>query len=289
MKAVLNITQIFGFIFLIIFFSCQKELNFETHLAKGTLKDGLGTCFPQKLYGTFYNGVTPNSDSAYVEVKVNVISAGNYSIFTDTKNGLHFADSGRFTTAGINIIRLKPTGIPIAPRPTDFLIRFDTSVCPLSININDSAALNNIADTSNNNWKFTDTKRRMTYRGIFENNYILKFGSYNVLVLSTKYAEKPGDSTFIINIGLRSETITTGSYSTDDVPTGIVFRTFSDACVNCAGGGLIPLSSGASVKINITDYDPLTKIVIGNFSGTTIDFFNEIAEIKGGEFSAAVK
>ena len=288
MRAALNTKKIFGSIFLIIAFSCQKELKFETHLAKGTLKDVSGTCFPQIQYGTFYNGVAPNSE-AYIEVKVNVISAGSYSIFTDTKNGLHFADSGRFTTAGINIIQLKPTGIPIAPRPTDFLLRFDTSFCPLRINVSDSAALNNTADTSHNNWKFTDTKRRMTYQGIFENNYILKFGSYNVLVLSTKYAEKPGDSTFIINIGLRSETITIGSYSTDDIPTGIVFRTFSDACVNCAGGGLIPLSSGASVRINITDYNPLTRIVLGNFSGTTIDFFNEIAEIKGGEFSAAVK
>ena len=110
-----------------------------------------------------------------------------------------------------------------------------------------------------------------------------------MLVLSTKYTQAPGDSTFIINIGLPSETVTMGTYSTDNVPTGIVFRTFSDACVNCAGGGLIPLSSGATVTINIMGYDPSTKIVTGNFSGTTIDYFNEIAEIKGGEFSAEVK
>ena len=289
MNVTLNIKQIPGFIFFVIAFGCQKELTLE-RIAKGTLKDASGVCLPQILHGTFYNGVRPNSNTAYVEVKVNVTSTGSYSIFTETKNGFLFADSGVFKTAGINIIKLKPIGTPSAPRPTDFVIRFDTSVCPLRINVSDSAALNNTADTlPHNNWKFTDAKRRITYQGIFENNYILKFGAYNVLVLSTKYAEAPGDSTFIINIGLKSETVTTGAYSTDDIPTGIVFRTFSDACVNCAGGGLIPRSSGATVNINITNYDPRTKIVTGNFSGTTIDFFNEIAEIKGGEFSAAVK
>jgi len=287
MKATLNTTQVFAFIFLIVLFSCQKELNFETHAAKGSLKDASGICFPQILHGAFHNGITPNADTAYVELKVDVTTAGSYSIFTNTKNGLVFADSGIFRTTGINTIKLRPTGTPAKPMVTDFNVRFDTSVCSLTINVNDSA---NAADTvPYNNWKFTDTKRRKTYKGVFENNYILLFGGYNVLVLATKYAQAPGDSTFIMNIGLPTGVILPGVYSTDNIPTGIVFRTFSDPCVNCAGGGLIPLSSGATVKIIITDYNPETKIVTGTFSGTTIDYFNEIAEIKSGVFSAVVK
>ncbi|MEP6595107.1 MAG: hypothetical protein ABJA71_04130 [Ginsengibacter sp.] len=292
MKATLNTTHIFCFILFIIIiaFSCQKELNLDTHIAKGTLKDASGICFPQILHGTFYNGITPGADSAYVEIKVNVITTGSYSIFTNSKNGFLFADSGVFKTSGINTIKLKPAGIPTAPVITDFAVRFDTSVCSLRINVNDSAALNHPADTlPYYNWKFTDVKRRITYKGVFENNYILLFGGYNVLVLATKYAQAPGDSTFIMNIGLPTGIITPGIYSTDNIPTGIVFRTFSDPCVNCAGGGLLPRSSGVTVDIIITDYNPVTKIVTGTFSGTTIDYFNEIAEIKGGEFSAVVK
>ena len=73
------------------------------------------------------------------------------------------------------------------------------------------------------------------------------------------------------------------------LPNGLVFKTFSDACINCAGGGLIPISSGATVIFTITSYNPSTKIVTGTFAGTTMDWFNEIAPISGGEFSAVVK
>src|SRR6266498_381801 len=203
MKAALNTTKIFAFILFIIVFGCAKEYSFENHIAKGTLKDTSGICFVQIIHGTFYNGITPGSDTTYVEVKVNVTTTGSYSIFTDMQNGFRFSDSGVFKTAGINIIKLKPVGTPVTHMPTSI--------------------------------------------------------------------------------------ITTGTYSTDDPPNGMVFKTFSDACINCAGGGLIPISSGATVTFIITSYDPTTKIVKGTFNGTTIDWFNEIAAIKDGEFSAVVQ
>lgn len=292
MKAALNTTKIFAFILFIIVFGCAKEYSFESHIAKGTLKDTSGICFVQIIHGTFYNGITPGSDTAYVEVKVNVITTGSYSIFTDMQNGFRFSDSGVFKTAGINIIKLKPVGTPVTHMPTSFIIRFDTSICSVTINVYDSAELhqNNIVDSlSFSNWRFTDVKRGVTYKGIFEHNYIFTLGLLKVLVLSTKDAQAAGDSTFMININLPTGIITTGTYSTDDPPNGMVFKTFSDACVNCAGGGLIPISSGATVIFIITSYDPTTKIVKGTFSGTTIDWFNEIAAIKDGEFSAVVQ
>ena len=292
MKAALYTTKILAFIFFIIAFSCQKEFSRENHIAKGTLKDVSGTCFPSTIHGTFYNGAAPDGNTAFVEVKVNVTTTGSYSIFTDMQNGLRFADSGIFKTAGINIIKLKPTGTPVIHKPTDLIIRFDTSVCSLTINVLDIASLNQnntSAALPLNNWKFTDSKRGITYRGLFENNYIYLPGSLNVLILSTKNAQAPGDSTFMINIGLPKDVITLGTYNSDVPPNGIVFKTFSDACLNCAGGGLIPRSSGVTVNIIITDYDPATKIVKGQFSGTTIDWFNEVAIIKGGEFSAVIK
>lgn len=137
MKATLNTTQILAFI-IIISFSCQKEFSRENHIAKGTLKDPSGTCFISTIHGAFYNGLTPNGNTAYVEVKVNVTATGSYSIFTDTQNGLRFADSGIFKNAGINIIKLKLTGTPVIHKPTYLVIRFDTSVCSLTINVLDS-------------------------------------------------------------------------------------------------------------------------------------------------------
>ncbi|HEY6978304.1 MAG TPA: hypothetical protein VH396_18530, partial [Chitinophagaceae bacterium] len=284
--------SIFTFIILIIVIGCVKEFSYENHIAAGTLKDSFGACFSQTIHGTFYNGITPVADTTYVEVKVNVTKTGSYFVSTDEQNGFQFSDSGVFETAGINIIKLKPTGTPLAHIATNFIITFDTSICPVTINVHDSSELNhnNTPDSSLfNNWKFTDTKKGITYKGLFENNYLLALDSLKVLVLSTKKAEAVSDSTFMINIALPAGTIELGTYTTDDPPNGLVFKTFSDACVNCAGGGLIPRSSGATVVFIITSYNPTTKIVKGTFTGTTIDWSNEIAMIKDGEFSAMVK
>ncbi len=87
MKAALDTMQILAFILFIITFSCQKELSIEIHIAKGTLKDSSGICFPNTVHGTFYNGITPGADTAYVEVKVNVRTTGSYAVFTDLQNG----------------------------------------------------------------------------------------------------------------------------------------------------------------------------------------------------------
>ncbi|MEO8763705.1 MAG: hypothetical protein ABI416_05430 [Ginsengibacter sp.] len=291
MKTALFTIRFFVFIFFIAS-GCKKEVSIENHIATGSLKDISGICLQKIVHGTFYNGITPGDDTAYIELKVNVLTPGTYSVFTDLQNGLRFSGSGVFTNTGINRIRLKPEGTPIANIPTGFTIRYDTSVCPVTINIHDKAEINQNTPPVTEpfyNWKFTDTKRKVTYRGVFEDNYIYLLGPVDVLVLSTKAAQAPGDSTFTINIGLPQGIIKTGTYITTTIPTGIVFKTFSDPCLNCAGGGLIPISIGGVVTIIITSYDPATKTVKGTFSGTTIDVFNEIAAISDGEFSAVVK
>jgi hypothetical protein len=290
MKALPLYTIIIAFILFIILFGCIKEFSFENNNASGTLRDSAGMCFTEKVYGTFYNGVAP-ADTAYVEVKVNVFKAGNYNIHTDLQNGVRFADSGTFENTGINTIKLKPEGKPLLPTSDDFNIFFDTSICAVTINIRDSNELSNHAiDTLPlNNWQFTDTKRNITYHGVLQKNYILTLGLLKVLVLSSKNAQQEGDSTFMINIALPHGIIETGTYTSDDPPNGIVFKTFSDACINCAGGGLIPLSSGATVVFIITGYDATTKIVKGTFSGTTIDVNEEIATIKEGAFTGVVE
>ncbi len=252
MKASLNTAAIFTFFVLIIVFGCRREFSFENQLAKGTLKNEAGACFLALIQGNFYNGTSADRNKNYIELKVNVTSKGRYSIFTDFQNGFRFADSGIFTTVGIHFVKLKPTGTPVQPQLINFEVRFDTSICNITINVLDSSSPgpgNLPPAQQESNWKFTDTKRGITYKGIFENNYILKLGTLHVLVLSTKPGQAPGDSTLMINIGLPDGIITKGDYSTNDPPTGIVFKTFSDACVNCAGGGLIPRSSGAVVQV----------------------------------------
>ena len=273
---------------LFISFSCSKEASFEKFIAKGTLKDDHGNCMIAIVHGNFYNGVEL-TDSNYIEVKVNVQKAGNYSIYTNTQNGFSFADSGIFHTLGLHVIKLISNGTPHDPVQTNFTIYLDTSICSFSVNVNDSAELNNSNSTELNLWQFTDVRTGVTHKGTLDTNYIFNLGLQKMLVLSTKKATKENDSTLLINIIMPNGIVEKGTYSTDDAPNGMVFKTFDEACVNCAGGGLIPISTGATVIFIITSYDPSTKIVKGTFSGTTLDQNEDVAPISNGQFAAVVQ
>lgn len=273
---------------LFIGFSCRKESSLEKFIAKGTLKDNLGNCMTAVVHGNFYNGVEL-TDANYIEVKVNVQKTGNYYIYTNMQNGFSFVDSGIFQAAGLSVIELRPVGIPLNPIQTNFSLSFDTSTCFFSINVHDSAELNINNTFPVNAWQFTDAKTGITHRGTLDTNYIYTLGLQKMLVLSTKKATEESDSTLLINIIMPNGVLEKGTYSTDDAPNGMVFKTFDEACLNCAGGGLIPISTGATVIFIINSYNPSTKIVKGTFSGTTLDQNEEIAPISNGQFAAVVQ
>jgi hypothetical protein len=125
-----------------LYSSCQKEISEENgnglENAQGSLWDTLGNCLPDSVHGTFYNGITPGSDTCFVEIQVNVTQTGSYNISTDLQNGFQFVDSGFFNATGINIIRLKPIGTPIIPVTTVFSVSFDTSACSFVVDVKDS-------------------------------------------------------------------------------------------------------------------------------------------------------
>lgn len=126
--------------FLAFFAACQKEFSIDDGLgqqAAGSLKDTSGNCLPDSVYGTWYTGVTPG-DTNYVNVQVRVDSAGTYLVSTNTVNGLSFRDSGSFTSTGIQTVKLKPTGIPVAAQTSTFTVSFDSTSCSFSINVKDS-------------------------------------------------------------------------------------------------------------------------------------------------------
>lgn len=251
---------------LIIFHGCQKPFIIDVVNnggATGSLKDNSGNCIPDSISGTFYDGVTPGSDTAFILVKVNVSKAGHYTITTDTQNGFYFFDSGYFSNTGINAIKLKPVGTPAILQETGFNITFDTSVCSFTVNVIDSTGLTN-PNLSHTAWKFKGPAG--AYNGSIDTAY--SFDTLGVTYLYLRgQTQATGDSSFQMSIDFLGGAIATGTYNTS---SNAVFK-FTNMSIGAVIYLADPTVHGVSVSITITGYDPSTKILTGTFTGTAGD------------------
>jgi len=128
----------FFLVFLVFgFISCSKELSLENRKSssRGSLKSDVSQeCLPKTLEGSYIAGKSFN-DSNYLEVAIDVTKTGSYFITTDTLNGYYFEGSGNFGNTGMNTIRLKAVGKPLAAGTDDFLVSFDSSFCFFTANV----------------------------------------------------------------------------------------------------------------------------------------------------------
>ena len=298
---------------LLIFSSCERDVSLEKGLqqiAEGSLHDSAGNCMPANVHGTYYTGVTPGSDTAYIQLQVDVTKTGTYSIMSNLENGLQFADSGYFTTTGENTILLKPIGIPIFPITSTFTVTFDSSLCNFTLTTLDSTGLGIInPGTGNNNegkWQFlTDLNGNFsgTNTSAFFVPDTLANGTTNGYVFEMLGYTANGDSAIDLQVLMPQNVITPGTYNTltynldSSKTTGFEFcPTNGDDCYYFAAG----ISDAPTVKvtINIASYDNTTKIVSGTFSGIAVsgtDFNGDpdndptkTIQILNGSFTATV-
>ncbi|HEV8504519.1 MAG TPA: hypothetical protein VGQ53_03935 [Chitinophagaceae bacterium] len=120
----------------ILVISCKKEHSYEkgiTNPSSGSLQSGsTGDCLGS-VVGGFYKVDTTLADSNYVDVKVDVTIAGDFTISTDTINGFYFSSAGSFTATGENTVRLHGTGTPQAVGTYIFTVAYDSSQCTFSV------------------------------------------------------------------------------------------------------------------------------------------------------------
>lgn len=121
---------------LISFYSCQKEISLETGgVSIGTLKSGAtGDCLPSTVNGIFKADSVLTSAN-YIDVQVNITNTGTYLIKSDTVNGYSFKAEGTLAVAGLNTVRLYPTGKPLAAGVNTFTIKYGASICTLNITV----------------------------------------------------------------------------------------------------------------------------------------------------------
>lgn len=96
-----------------------------------TLGGDGSNCTGATLSGDFITGTALLNNTATIQV--NVTSVGDYSITTDTVNGMNFNKTGTFTTTGIQNIILTGTGTPIAAGTNNYLIHAGSDSCSVSI------------------------------------------------------------------------------------------------------------------------------------------------------------
>jgi hypothetical protein len=129
--------SLFWLLLLTIFvISCKKEHSYEegiTNPSSGSLQLGTtGDCLGS-VVGGFYKVDTTLTDSNYVDVKVDVTIAGDYTISTDTINGFYFSGAGSFAATGENTVRLQGAGTPQAVGTYIFTVTYDSSQCTFSV------------------------------------------------------------------------------------------------------------------------------------------------------------
>lgn len=284
-----NLIYCLAFIFFTAsFFSCSKEYSVESGAfttAKGSLHDNSGNCFTSTVFGNYYTGVNL-TDSNYVQVQVNVIKAGNYTIASDVVNGFSFKDAGIFSSIGVQTIKLKATGRPLVNQNTNFFISFDSTFCNVTVLVLDSTrntggTNNTAADTA---WHFNEGSK-------YFHGYIDTAFTHDTTVQTIPYKSVQiigltalrGDSVFILSITFPGGVITPGTYSSNALS---VFKFLGSFNENDTVYSATYLTPTVNTTVQVTAYSSTTKIIKGTFSGTAKNKANNSATITSGKFEA---
>lgn len=285
-----NLVYLFVITCFLAFFSCQKEYSFEkgnTIPAEGSLWDSSGDCLPSTVHGTYYNGVTPGGDTAYIELQVNVTKTGGYNIKTDTANGFSFSDSGYFSTTGLNTIQLKPSGHPIIVGTSTFNVSFDSTVCSFAINVQDSTGTGlGGTDTTGNSdtsqvqtgtWQFTQGS--LTFSGTVDTSSKDNSSGVSTILLMAG-STSTADTILSLNFLITAPDIQPGTYTS--AKDGVVFNFIDATSTITQIYSASLLDTGTDFTVVVTSYDPATKEMKGTFSGRVLTSSGSIVPITNG-------
>ena len=183
---------------------CDFKINFAPP-ATGTLGGGGGNCTPFAIAGTYQQGISLDATNS-IQIQVNVATAGNYSITTNTVNGVLFSQTGNFSTTGVQTIFLTGSGTPENAGSQNFTVTFGTTNCTFSITFLPGVAPSGdyFPLTANSNWTYgllggttADSlhKAVITYNPTFGTNTYSTIAWYDVpstRAIDSEYYRKPG-------------------------------------------------------------------------------------------------
>ncbi len=133
---------------------CTFAIDFGSG-AVFTLGGNGGNCTPFAVGGIYQQGILLNTTNT-VQLQVTVTTIGNYTISTDTVNGISFTNSGTFANTGLQIITLAGSGTPTNAGAQNFVVSGGASVCNFSITFLPGVAPSGdyFPTTLNSNWTY---------------------------------------------------------------------------------------------------------------------------------------
>lgn len=137
MKTLIRISSLLLFTS-VLFMACQKEASYEkgnSSASVGSLSvDASGNCLGTVVSGTYYKDTLIKA-SNYVDVSVQVDTAGTYTISSDTVNGYYFKGTGSFTSTGTQVVRLLGGGKPLDAGTNIFTVTYNNTFCEFSVTV----------------------------------------------------------------------------------------------------------------------------------------------------------
>jgi len=125
---------------IVAFSACQKEIDgtISGSTSKGSLQNTAGNCLGSTVSGS-YKKDTALTAGNYVNVNVQVDSAGTYSIYTDTVNGYFFKAVGNFTATGVQVVKLVGSGKPLSAGTNTFTVKYNGTTCQFAVTVTASS------------------------------------------------------------------------------------------------------------------------------------------------------
>ena len=123
----------------LFFITCKKEYSYEGGVQAATavyiLNAANGICTGSLVSGN-YNAGNPLNTTNTVQLEVDVITIGTYTIKTNAVDGFSFSVSGNFTETGIQTVTLSGSGTPVSAGSFN---ASGVSVCSFTVDVKEAS------------------------------------------------------------------------------------------------------------------------------------------------------
>ncbi|MET0394710.1 MAG: hypothetical protein ABW019_16310, partial [Chitinophagaceae bacterium] len=287
-----------------LFTACQKDLSFETSgtPSAGTLQsETSGDCLPKTVAGVYEAATALDGNTNYIEVQVDVLQAGSYLIYTDTVNGIYFRGTGVFNTAGLNTVRLRGNGTPLAMGISNFVVKYGLSECSVSVPVLPAGGASPAVYTLSSgtggecmsaavSGTFTEGALLGSSNTVTINVNVTTIGTYNVSTVATNGITFSGTGA-LLTTGAGTITLTASGTPTAAGTTNIPVTVGTSSCnfpVTVIGPASFSVDCG-SAMVNGT-YEEGVALGAGNtvdiqVNVTTVGGYNISGTVNGMTFS----